>query len=33
MAATVLFVLPVVVFFMIFQRSFVQGIATGGLKP
>ncbi|NLO85795.1 MAG: carbohydrate ABC transporter permease [Clostridiales bacterium] len=32
MAAATMFVLPVVVFFIIFQRNFVQGIATSGLK-
>ncbi len=32
MAAAVIFVVPVVVFFSIFQKNFVQGIATSGLK-
>lgn len=32
MAASVIFVLPVIVFFAIFQKNFVQGIATSGLK-
>lgn len=32
MAAAVLFVLPVIVFFMIFQKNFVRGVATSGLK-
>lgn len=32
MAAATLFVLPVVVFFVILQKNFVQGIATSGLK-
>lgn len=32
MAAATVFVLPVVVFFIIFQRNFVQGISTGGMK-
>jgi multiple sugar transport system permease protein len=32
MAATVLILLPVLVFFMIFQRKIVQGITTTGLK-
>lgn len=32
MAAAVLFVLPVIIFFMIFQRNFVRGVATSGLK-
>lgn len=32
MAAATIFVLPVVIFFMIFQRNFVQGIATTGMK-
>jgi multiple sugar transport system permease protein len=32
MAAALIFVLPVVVFFIFFQRYFVQGIATSGLK-
>lgn len=32
MAAAFLFVLPVVIFFLIFQRNFVEGIATSGLK-
>ena len=32
MAATTIFVIPVIVFFVIFQRNFVQGISTSGLK-
>ena len=32
MAAATVFVLPVVVFFIVFQRNFVQGISTGGMK-
>ena len=32
MAAAVIFVLPVVVLFFIFQRNFVEGVATAGLK-
>lgn len=32
MAAAVIFVLPVVVLFFIFQRNFVEGVATSGLK-
>lgn len=32
MAAAVIFVLPVILFFMIFQRNFVRGVATSGLK-
>ncbi len=32
MAAAVVFVLPVIIVFSIFQRYFVQGIATSGLK-
>ena len=32
MAAATIFVLPVILFFMIFQKNFVQGIATSGLK-
>lgn len=32
MAAAVMFVVPVIIFFSIFQRNFVQGIATSGLK-
>ncbi len=32
MAAATVFVLPVIIFFMIFQKNFVQGIATSGLK-
>lgn len=32
MAAAVVFVLPVIVCFAIFQRNFVEGIATSGLK-
>lgn len=32
MAAAVIFVVPVLVFFLIFQKNFVQGVATSGLK-
>jgi multiple sugar transport system permease protein len=32
MAAALIFVLPVLVFFVFFQRYFVQGVATSGLK-
>lgn len=32
MAAALVFVLPVVICFSIFQRNFVEGIATSGLK-
>jgi multiple sugar transport system permease protein len=32
MAASLIFVLPVILFFLFFQRYFVQGIATSGLK-
>lgn len=32
MAAALVFVLPVVVCFAVFQRNFVEGIATSGLK-
>lgn len=32
MAATVIFVLPILGLFLIFQRNFVEGIATAGLK-
>lgn len=32
MAAAVIFVLPVVILFFIFQRNFVEGVATAGLK-
>lgn len=32
MAAALIFVLPVVIFYIIFQRNFVQGISTSGLK-
>jgi multiple sugar transport system permease protein len=32
MAAALIFVFPVIVFFAFFQRYFVQGIATSGLK-
>lgn len=32
MAAATIFVVPVVIVFVIFQRNFVQGIATSGLK-
>ena len=32
MAAATLFVIPVIVFFLIFQKNFVEGISTSGLK-
>lgn len=32
MAAATLFVIPVIIFFLIFQRNFVEGISTSGLK-
>lgn len=32
MAAALIFVLPVILFFLFFQRYFVQGVATSGLK-
>lgn len=32
MAAAVMFVVPVIIFFAIFQKNFVQGISTSGLK-
>lgn len=32
MAAATMFVIPVVFFFLIFQRNFVEGISTSGLK-
>lgn len=32
MAAAVMFVLPAIILFSVFQRNFVQGIATSGLK-
>lgn len=32
MAAALIFVIPVIIFFLIFQRNFVEGIATSGLK-
>lgn len=32
MAAAVLFVVPVLFFFLIFQKNFVQGVATTGMK-
>jgi multiple sugar transport system permease protein len=32
MAAALIFVFPVIVFFLFFQRYFVQGISTSGLK-
>ncbi len=32
MAAAVFFVVPVVIFYIIFQRNFVQGISASGLK-
>lgn len=32
MAAAVIFVIPILVLFLVFQRNFVEGIATAGLK-
>lgn len=32
MAAATVFVLPVVVLFLVFQRNFVEGVATSGIK-
>ena len=32
MAATTIFVLPVIIVFMIFQRNFVRGVTAGGVK-
>ena len=32
MAAANIFVIPVVIFFLFFQRNFVEGIATSGIK-
>lgn len=32
MAAATLFVIPVVIFFLFFQKNFVEGISTSGLK-
>lgn len=32
MAAATLFVLPVIIFYVLLQRNFVEGIATSGLK-
>lgn len=32
MAAAVIFVVPVVLFYVIFQRNFVEGISTSGIK-
>jgi multiple sugar transport system permease protein len=32
MAAALIFVIPVIIFFIIFQRYFVEGVATSGLK-
>ena len=32
MAAATIFVIPVVIFFLFFQRNFVEGIATSGIK-
>lgn len=32
MAAATMFVIPVVAFFLIFQRNFVEGVSTSGLK-
>lgn len=32
MAAAVVFVIPVVIFYIIFQRNFVQGVSTSGIK-
>ena len=32
MAATTIFVLPVIIVFMVFQRNFVRGVTAGGVK-
>lgn len=32
MAATTMFVIPVVIFFLIFQRNFVEGVTSSGIK-
>lgn len=32
MAAATIFVIPVVIFFLFFQKNFVEGIATSGIK-
>lgn len=32
MAAAVIFVIPILLLFLVFQRNFVEGIATAGLK-
>lgn len=32
MAAATLFVLPVLILFLVFQRNFVEGVATSGIK-
>ncbi len=32
MAAATMFVIPVIIFFLIFQRNFVEGISTSGIK-
>jgi multiple sugar transport system permease protein len=32
MAAAVIFVLPVILVFFIFQKNFVEGVATSGIK-
>ena len=32
MAAATIFVIPVVIFFLFFQRNFVEGLATSGIK-
>lgn len=32
MAAATIFVIPVIIFFLFFQRNFVEGIATSGIK-
>ena len=32
MAATTIFVLPVIIVFIIFQKNFVQGVTSGGVK-
>lgn len=32
MAAALLFVIPVIIFYIIFQKNFVEGVATSGLK-
>lgn len=32
MAAATIFVLPVVILFFVFQKNFVEGVATSGIK-